>query len=62
MFPTTCVYCWKWVEYKYKDVYVRRVSSENSITVPVKKDRFDKRHHISTSVVTCTYDGHVDGL
>lgn len=33
-----------------------------SFAVPVEQDRFNQRHHVSTGVVTCTYDGHVDGL
>ncbi len=28
----------------------------------MEKDRFNQCHHVSTGVVTCTYDGHVYGL
>lgn len=31
-------------------------------TVPVKKDWFHKRHHISTGIISRTYNSDMDGL
>lgn len=38
------------------------VEEVRSITVPMKEHRFNQGDHVSTSVVACTHDGHVDGL
>lgn len=40
----------------------KKKRKKKRIAVPVEKDRFNQRHHVSTCVVSCTHDGHVDGL
>ena len=44
----------------WESVGVRR--EKRSIALPVEEDGFDQCHHVSTRIVTCAHDGHVDGL